>query len=69
MAAVVEKHYTIDQYFALEARSERKHEYYNGRIYLMALSTVWHSQISVNIGTILNLGLLDHPAITYGSNL
>ncbi|GAB4024005.1 Uma2 family endonuclease [Spirosoma koreense] len=41
--------YTIDEYLALEEKSEVRHEFYNGEIYAMAGGTVNHNLLIDNV--------------------
>ncbi len=43
------KHYTVEEYFALEETSEIRHEFFNGEIFAMAGTTLNHSRIASNI--------------------
>ena len=38
-----QKLYTIEEYLALEEKSEVRHEFYNGEIYAMAGRTINHN--------------------------
>lgn len=53
-AATQEKLYTIEEYLEMEERSMEKHEYYNGKIKLMAGGTGPHNLITGNSITVLN---------------
>ena len=57
MSQVAEKYYSVEEYFALEEKADRKSEYYNGKIYLMSGGSANHSRISVNSIIELSLGL------------
>ena len=48
MEAIAEKSITEAEYWKLEAVSEIKHEYFNGRIYAMAGDTATHNANSSN---------------------
>jgi Uma2 family endonuclease len=50
-------HWTVEQYLALERRSPVKHEYHGGYAYAMAGGSQAHSQIAVNIVTLLRTGV------------
>jgi Uma2 family endonuclease len=47
------RHYTVDEYFAIDEAAETRHEYVDGQIFDMAGGTDAHSQVTVNL-----LGLL-----------
>ena len=53
MQEVAKKVYSLEEYLALEATSEEKHEYYNGEIFAMAGGTFRHAAITINITTSL----------------
>ena len=53
----IEKIYTLEQYLAKEAKSERKHEFHNGKIITMPGGTDLHSYLSGRIITLLNVAL------------
>ena len=46
---VVEKHYTIEEYFIMEERANCKSEFRNGKIFKMLEGTYSHSKIGLNI--------------------
>jgi Uma2 family endonuclease len=49
MSTVAKKHYTVEEYFELEARTEHKNEYYRGEVFAMAGASVAHNDIVVNL--------------------
>ncbi len=49
------KHYSIEDYLAMEQQAEFKSEYYAGEIYPMAGGTINHNQIIINLCIILGL--------------
>ena len=49
--------YTPEDYLDLEEQATEKSEYYNGEIFTMAGGSLNHNQISLNIGSLLNLDL------------
>jgi Uma2 family endonuclease len=53
MQEVAKKFYSLEEYLALEATSEAKHEYYNGEIFAMAGGTFQHAMITINLTTTL----------------
>lgn len=57
MSQSAEKYYTPEEYFALEEKSDRKSEYYNGKIYLMSGATYNHNVICSNTLFQLRLSL------------
>ncbi|MBI5917563.1 MAG: Uma2 family endonuclease [Bacteroidetes bacterium] len=65
---VQEKMMTFDDFLDFEEKSEVKHEFYNGKLTVMAGGTFDHNHISGLIITLLNLALLekegDHFVLT-----
>jgi Uma2 family endonuclease len=55
--AIAEKHYTPEEYLALEEKAEYKHEYRNGEIVAMTGGTINHNQIAGNIYANLKFAL------------
>jgi len=49
--------YTLEEYLRFEARTQDKHEYYNGKIVKMPYARGPHNIISANIGFQLNLAI------------
>ncbi|MEO0042490.1 MAG: hypothetical protein RL329_1938 [Bacteroidota bacterium] len=49
-----EKSYSLEAYLAMEARSRTKHEFYDGKIVLMAGSKYTHNLIAMNTGSALH---------------
>lgn len=62
-------HFTEEEFLALEAASETKHEYYDGKIYDMSGGTPDHSLIALNLGAALKQQLKPTPCRVYGSDL
>ena len=46
----IQSRYTAAEYFALEARSEVRHEYFDGELFAMAGGTKSHNLITQNYG-------------------
>lgn len=46
--------YSLQQYFALEKKSQIKHEYFNGEIFAMTGASFNHNQVIVNISSELH---------------
>lgn len=44
-----DKNFSLDEYFAIEAESLGKLEYYNGKIYPMSGGTTNHNEICANV--------------------
>ena len=53
----IQRQYTVEEYFALEAQSEVRHEYFDGEIFAMAGGTKAHNLITQNITLALRAGL------------
>ena len=69
MTQAARKYYTVEEYLARESRSLRKHEYYEGIVYLMSDFSVRHSRISTNAMIALHRALDDNIFEVFGSNL
>ncbi len=69
MNAIKDKTYTVEEYLAMNAASEEKWEYHNGRIYAMAGGTAAHSIISQNTRRRLSENLDDTDCIVYDSDM
>jgi Uma2 family endonuclease len=52
---------TPEQYLAIEAKAERKSEYYKGEMFLMAGASFDHNLIVANLGRVLGNEFLDKP--------
>jgi Uma2 family endonuclease len=48
MAANLERHYTLEEYFELEKKSEERYEYWNGEVFCMGGVSPEHDQIESN---------------------
>lgn len=69
MAVAALSFITEDEYVALEARAEEKHEYFAGRIYAMAGASPDHVQITSNIHVALAAIVRPRGCEVYGSDL
>ena len=49
MSTLAKKHFTVEEYFEVEARTEYKNEYYQGEIFAMAGATIAHNDIVANL--------------------
>jgi len=47
------RQYTIEEYLAMEAQAQEKHEYYNGKVVRMSGGTDLHNEIAANIIAVL----------------
>lgn len=63
------KKLTVDEYLALERRSETKHEYYAGEIYAMAGASYAHGVLAMNLAATLHGLLKDSPCKPLMSDL
>ena len=64
-----QRHYTLDDYFAVEEVSEIRHEFYNGEIFAMAGASLPHNEISANVLSAFRTTLRDSNCGAYGSDL
>jgi len=69
MQEVAKKVYSLEEYLALEATSEEKHEYYNGEIFAMAGGTFRHAQLAENIFASLRQHLRGKPCQPKSSDM
>jgi Uma2 family endonuclease len=52
--AHAQRHYPVDEYFAIEAMSEIRHEYFDGEIIAMSGGSKNHNRITLNLERILD---------------
>jgi Uma2 family endonuclease len=64
-----QRHYSVDEYFATEADSSIKHEYYKGEIFAMAGASLEHNEIAANVLALLRTALRASGCRAYGSDL
>ncbi len=64
-----QRHYTLDDYFAVEETSHVKHEFYNGEIFAMAGASLDHNHIAANLLTALRTALRETGCSAFGSDL
>lgn len=69
MSGQPQRHYCVDDYFAVEATSSIRHEYHNGEIFAMAGASVAHNDITANIVATLRLTLRETGCRAFGSDL
>lgn len=60
---------TLEEYFALEASSAEKYEYYSGYARAMTGASVRHNRITLNIATQLTVTFDDNPCQVFVSDL
>jgi Uma2 family endonuclease len=64
-----QRHYTLDDYFAVEETSLVKHEYCDGQIFAMAGASLDHNHIAANVLMLLRTALRDTGCSAFGSDL
>lgn len=69
MSNRLRKNHSVAEYFAIEARSEVKFEYYAGEIVAMTGTSPRHSQIAQNFRREIDNQLEDRDCIVYDSDL
>ena len=69
MSSQAQKHYTPEEYLALERQAQCKSEYYAGEIFAMAGASRWHNLIVTNVLRDLSLQLKGRPCTTYLSDM
>jgi Uma2 family endonuclease len=63
------QYYSFEEYLTLEEAAPEKNEYYKGEIFVMSGGSDDHNGIAMNIGTYLNLALIDKPCRVFGSDM
>jgi Uma2 family endonuclease len=63
------RHYSIEEYFALEETTEYRNEYRNGEIVTMTVGSINHNQIIVNLVIALSLVLREQNYGVYANDL
>ena len=69
MSSAARTYLTPEQYLALEARAEVKHEYDRGRIIAMAGASREHNLIAANIAHLIGNQLIDRPCEAYVADM
>jgi Uma2 family endonuclease len=64
-----QRHYSLDDYFAIETDSPIKHEYYQGEVFAMAGASLEHNEIAANVMAELRTKLRGTTCRAYGSDL
>jgi len=64
-----QRHYSEDDYFAVEASSGIKHEFYRGEIFAMAGASLAHNHISANVLSVLRSAVRPRGCSAFGSDL
>lgn len=61
--------YTYAEYLALERRTDQRHEYFDGEMFLMAGGTPRHAKVLSNANVALGAALGDRPCQAFSSDL
>jgi Uma2 family endonuclease len=69
MSRQAARHYTVEDYFAVEESSNTKHEYYGGEIFAMAGASLSHNRITRNVLLGLQARLAGSGCEAFGSDL
>lgn len=64
-----QRHYSEDDYFAVEASSGIKHEFYQGEIFAMAGASLVHNHLSANVLAALRGAVRPQGCSAFGSDL
>lgn len=64
-----QRRYTPEEYFALEAQSEVRHEYFDGEVFAMAGTTIPHNLIKGNIMAGLRAGVRERGCRAYDESV
>jgi Uma2 family endonuclease len=64
-----QRHYTLDDYFAVEQMSVVKHEFFEGEIFAMAGASLEHNLICSNVLAFLHTALRGTGCAAFGSDL
>jgi Uma2 family endonuclease len=64
-----QRHYSEDDYFAVEASSGIKHEFYQGEIFAIAGASLAHNHLSANVLTLLRGSVRPKGWSAFGSDL
>lgn len=64
-----QRHYSEDDYFAVEASSGIKHEFYRGEIFAMAGASLAHNHLSANVLASLRVAVRPRGWSAFGSDL
>jgi len=68
-AVMAEKHFSVEEYLALEDKAAFKSEYYDGEIFAMAGGTLNHNQISINLCMILGIAFRQRDFRVFASDV
>jgi Uma2 family endonuclease len=62
-------HVSYEEYLAIDAKADRKHEYCRGRVNAMAGGTPEHARLQANISSALRVALHGRPCAVFSSDL
>jgi Uma2 family endonuclease len=69
MMALPKKHYTLEEYIALEKHSEERYEFFDGAVFAMVGGSANHSRIITNVIRHLQNKLEGKPCETFPSDM
>jgi Uma2 family endonuclease len=69
MSTLPKPYITPEQYLEIEAQAERKSEYYNGQMFLMAGANSDHNLITSNLNRVFGNEFLRRPCYVYTSEM
>ncbi len=69
MATHPARHYTLEEYFALELASEEKYEYWDGNVFCMSGASLAHNQIETNLVTEASLRLRERGCRVFTADM
>lgn len=68
MAQRAKRHFSVEEYFAIDDAAEQRSEYFDGDIFLMAGGSTRHNAIGANVITELSIALRDRPCQVFTSD-
>jgi Uma2 family endonuclease len=69
MVSAERHHYTFREYLELEAKSDRRHEYFDGQIFAMAGGSPEHGRLAAMIIGLFHQQLRGRPCVTFTSDV
>jgi Uma2 family endonuclease len=64
-----QRHYTVEDYFCIEASSDIRHEFYQGTIFAMAGASRNHNRIAGNVFAVLRAALSTTPCEAFALDM
>src|SRR5881396_1754343 len=64
-----QRRYTLDDYFAVEAESQLRHEFHDGEIFVMAPGSIRHGHILANLLAFLTSAFKGGPCEVFGDKM